>query len=113
MNVKWIDLCNQFDPTNANTVAVPDRFKLGYLLEENRELKKASAEYKARIEKDRYTIDISEASIAMLKREKQDMLYALDEKEGDRKQNISMAPAHMGNYQEEPVRHHPRDERAH
>ena len=81
MNVKLIDLCNQFDLTNANTVAVPDGFKLGSLLEENRELKKATAEYKARIEKDRYTIDSSEASIVMLKREKQDALYALDEKE--------------------------------
>ena len=81
MNVKLIDLCNRFDLTNANTVTIPDGFKLGSLLEENRELKKSTAEYKARIEKDRYTIDSSEASIAMLKREKQDMLYALDEKE--------------------------------
>lgn len=81
MNVKLIELCNQFDQTNTNTVAVPDGFKLGSLLEENRELKKATAEYKARIEKDRYTIDSNEALIAMLKREKQDMLDALDEKE--------------------------------
>ena len=81
MNVKLIDLCDQFDLTNANTVTIPDGFKLGSLLEENRELKKATAEYKARVEKDRYTIDSSEASIAMLKREKQDILYALDEKE--------------------------------
>ena len=81
MNVKLINLCNQFDLTNANTVAVPDGLKLGSLLEENHELKTATAEYKARIEKDRYTIDSSEASIVMLKREKQDALYALDEKE--------------------------------
>ena len=81
MNVKLITLCNQFDLRNVNTVAVPEGLKLGSLLEENRELKKTTAEYQARIERDRYTIDSSEASIEMLKREKQDVLYALDEKE--------------------------------
>ena len=81
MNIQLINLRNQFDLTNTNTVAIPDGLKLGSLLEENRELKKASAEYKARIEKDRYTIDISETSIAILKIEKQDAIYALDEKE--------------------------------
>lgn len=81
MNVKLVNLCNQFDLSNAKTVAVPEGLKLGSLLEENRELKKAAVEYKARIEKDRHTIESSEASIQTLKREKQDALYALDEKE--------------------------------
>ena len=81
INIQLINLYSQFDLTNTNTVAVPDELKLGSLLEENRELKKATAEYKVRIEKDRYTIDSSEASIAMLKWEKEDTLYALDEKE--------------------------------
>lgn len=81
MNIQLINLCNQFDLINTNTVAVPDGLKLGSLLEENRELKKATAEYKVRIEKDRYIIDSSEASIAILKREKEDALYVLDEKE--------------------------------
>ena len=81
INVKLIELCNQFDQTNTNTVAIPDGFKLGSLLEENRELKKATAEYKTRIEKNRYTIDSSETSVAMLKREKQDILDTLNKKE--------------------------------
>ena len=81
MNVRLINLCNQFDLTNATTVAVPDGLELGSILEENRELKKATAEYRARIERDKHTIDSSEASIELLKREKQDMLSALGEKE--------------------------------
>lgn len=81
MNIKLINLCNQSDLTNADTIAVPEGLKLGSLLEENRELKKATVEYEARIESDKYTIDNSEASIEMLKREKQDVLDALDEKE--------------------------------
>lgn len=84
MNHKLISLCNQFDLTNANMgsgVAVPEGLKLGSILEENRALKRATGEYKARIEKDKHTIDSSEATIETLKREKQDMLDALDEKE--------------------------------
>lgn len=81
MNVSLINLCNQFDLTKVNTIAVPEGLKLGSLLQENRELKKATTEYKARIDRDKYTIDSSEASIQMLKREKQDVLDALDEKE--------------------------------
>lgn len=84
MNHKLISLCNQFDLKNANMgsgIAVPEGLKLGSILEENRALKTATGEYKARIERDKSTIDSSEASIEMLKREKQEVLYALDEKE--------------------------------
>lgn len=86
MNHKLINLCNQFDLTNAKMgsgVAVPEGLKLGSMLEENRALKRATGEYKARIERDKHTIDSSEASLEMLKREKQDVLYALDEKESE------------------------------
>ena len=76
-----INLCNQFDLTKASSVPVPKGLKLRSLLEENRELKKASKEYKARIERDKYIIESSEASIEMLKREKQHVLNALNEKE--------------------------------
>lgn len=84
MNHKLISLCNQFDLKGANVgsgVIVPEGLKLGSLLEENRALKRATGDYKARIERDKNTIDSSDASIQMLKREKQDVLYALDEKE--------------------------------
>ena len=81
MNLRLIDLCNQFDLTNSNADAVPESVKLGTLLEENRELKKATGEYEARIERDKHTIESSKASIETLKREKQDVLYDLDEKE--------------------------------
>ncbi len=62
-------------------IAVPEGLKLRSLLEENRELKKATVEYEARIESDKYIIDSSEASIKILKREKQDILNALNKKE--------------------------------
>ncbi len=45
--------------------------------------KRATEEYKTRIERDKYTIDSSEAEIEMLKREKQEVLYTLEEKEGE------------------------------
>ena len=86
MNHKLISLCNQFDLTNVNAdfgVVVPEGLKLGSILEENRALKRATEEYKTRIERDKYTIDSSEVVIEMLKREKQEVLYALEEKEGE------------------------------
>ncbi len=83
MNHKLISLCNQFDLTNATAGSVPEGLKLGSILEENRALKRATGEYKTRIERDKYTIDSSEAAIEMLKREKQEVLDALDEKESE------------------------------
>lgn len=44
MNIDLINLCNQFDLTNADTIAVPEGLKLESLLEENRELKKGLKE---------------------------------------------------------------------
>ena len=94
MNMILINLCNQFDLTKAHPVSVPEGMKLGSFLEENRELKKASKEYKARIERDKYIIESSEASIEMLKREEQHVLDALDEKEMElSKANGSLVPA--------------------
>ena len=81
MNTVLINLCNQFDLTKANPVPIPEDLKLRSLLEKNRELKKASKEYKNRIKRNKYIIDSSETLIEMLKREKQDMLNALNKKE--------------------------------
>lgn len=83
MNHKLISLCNQFDLTNATAGSVPEGLKLGSILKKNRALKRAIEEYKTRIERDKYTINSSEATIKMLKREKQEVLDALDEKESE------------------------------
>ena len=80
MNHKLISLYNQFDLTKASLasgVSVPKDLKLGSILEENSALKRATEEYKVRMEQEKHS---NEASIEMLKREKQDVLDALDEK---------------------------------
>ena len=80
MNHKLISLYNQFDLTKASLasgVTVPEDLKLGSILEENSALKRATGEYKVRMEQEKHS---NEASIEMLKREKQDVLDALDEK---------------------------------
>ena len=80
MSHKLISLCNQFDLTKASLasgVTVPEDLKLGSILEENSALKRATGEYKVRMEQEKHS---NEASIEMLKREKQDVLDALDEK---------------------------------
>ena len=80
MNHKLISWCNQFDLTKASLasgVSIPEDLKLGSMLEENSALKRATGEYKVRMEKEKHS---NETSIEMLKREKQDVLDALDKK---------------------------------